>query len=617
MANGYMEKKVYPAAAKKTGVSKFVFALILLPAMLLNWFIFKLLINQMNQELDHQFKQQANACFQEIESIFERYECDLHNVKSFYECSEVVSRREFKDFTRLMLETHPGLQAMCWIPAVGSPERQLYEEQARRQGLANYRFAPGLSNRFVTPVSECSVYYPIYYVEPFNGNEAFAGLNFASHPEWVSLLEKSAASGQPAVRIDMGLLSKPDELCVVLVNPVFHVKTEGEDGKQIQRTLQGFVAAVIFPQKDMSSLLYGPKEQISICVSHFQEDVKERRLFVGQEASIEPIKYLRREFTFADQVLLVEGMLLKHYFPASYRLLPWMLLLAGFAVGLALTFYVCFMQKQSRSTEQLVLDRTLELLQEQQKSRLLAEQAETANLTKSEFLAGMSHEIRTPMNAIVGFAEILTEENMTPVHRQYVKTIHESAQTLMTLINDILDLSKIEAGRMEIDWRECSLRELLGHIDALLRPEAERKEIGFGVQIDPEMPDSILIDPTRVRQCLMNLVNNVIQFTHDGHVTINVSSQPSKDRLWMRIDVEGSGNGIEEERRRIIFAAFSESRMSCRRLFGGIGLGLSITRWLAELMGGSLQLASTSEQQLVFTLLLPLEPVCKPVEAVC
>ena len=249
------------------------------------------------------------------------------------------------------------------------------------------------------------------------------------------------------------------------------------------------------------------------------------------------------------------------------------------------------------------INRQLELSIE--RANMLAAEAAEANKAKSEFLANMSHEIRTPMNAIIGFADVLVQESLTKEQHQYVSIINSAAGDLLALINDILDVSKIEAGKIKIELLECSIEEILDGVDLLLRPMAEKKGLDFSIRRLSTLPEPISTDPARLRQCLINLINNAIKFTKEGYVHVNVSLDNCKGKSLIRIDVEDTGIGIPEDKQQIIFESFSQADAGTRRNFGGTGLGLAITKRLVELLGGTISVSSHPNRGSTFGLLMP------------
>ena len=231
--------------------------------------------------------------------------------------------------------------------------------------------------------------------------------------------------------------------------------------------------------------------------------------------------------------------------------------------------------------------------------------AEGANEAKSRFLATMSHEIRTPMSAIIGFSDIIAEDDLTVEQRQHVNLIQESGHHLLNLINDILDFSKIEAGKFDIDLIDCSLGKLLNSVGSLMRPKALEKGLEFETIQSNELPSQIHTDPDRVRQCLINLTNNAIKFTDKGHVHINVSLEDKDNRPYIRIDIEDTGIGIPSKVQQKIFESFTQADGTTSRKYGGTGLGLAITRELAGLLGGELSLTSEQGKGSIFSLTIP------------
>ena len=223
------------------------------------------------------------------------------------------------------------------------------------------------------------------------------------------------------------------------------------------------------------------------------------------------------------------------------------------------------------------------------------EQAEQADREKSEFLANMSHEIRTPMNAVLGFTELLRGIITTPKQRQYVDAINASGKTLLSLINDILDLSKIEAGRLDIVFKPTSVRSVLHGVKAMFAQQAEERGLKLDVSVDPSVPSAVMFDGVRLRQIFINVVGNALKFTSQGSVTVRAWSKLAEDdetTVALHFSVADTGVGITPEDHETIFEPFRQVGKRDRIMRDGTGLGLSITRRLTELLNGRIGLES-------------------------
>jgi signal transduction histidine kinase/ActR/RegA family two-component response regulator len=249
------------------------------------------------------------------------------------------------------------------------------------------------------------------------------------------------------------------------------------------------------------------------------------------------------------------------------------------------------------------VNRQLEISME--RAHQLAQEAVAADLAKSQFLTNMSHEIRTPMNAIIGFSEVLAREELADEQKQHVDIIRKSAEHLLELINDILDLSKIEAGQLDTEIVDCSLKQVLAVVESLMRPIAKEKGLEFKILQGDKLPSRVRTDSVRLRQCLVNLIGNAIKFTETGHVYVNTSQQQVDDAACVRFDVEDTGIGIPADKQNLIFENFMQADAGATRRYGGTGLGLSITRQLAHLLGGELALNSDPGKGSVFSLTIP------------
>ena len=250
--------------------------------------------------------------------------------------------------------------------------------------------------------------------------------------------------------------------------------------------------------------------------------------------------------------------------------------------------------------------------------------AESASQTKSDFLASMSHEIRTPMNAIIGIADLLAKTSLSAEQDKYVQIFRRAGDSLLHLINDILDLSKVEASQLELERTGFSLNDLLEKVTEMVAVRAQEKGLALVREIAPNVPTDLVGDPTRLRQVLLNLLGNAIKFTESGEVALRVtrdadSSVPGA----LRFTVSDTGIGIPREKLDVVFERFTQADSSTTRRFGGSGLGLTISRRLVELMGGRIWVESEVGKGSVFSFAVPLEiwagatrPAAVPVGAV-
>ncbi len=249
-------------------------------------------------------------------------------------------------------------------------------------------------------------------------------------------------------------------------------------------------------------------------------------------------------------------------------------------------------------------DQMAEFVQTEHKAR---EEAEAANIAKNEFLSNMSHEIRTPMNAIVGIANLLRDETLSQTGREYLETLNASSASLLQIIDDLLDYSKMSAGQLELNQKEYDVADMCREIYQMYEFKTkDRPEIALKKDFGNNIPSMLMGDESRIRQIIMNLMSNAVKFTDQGVVTFKVEwLKKTPEAGSLRIEVKDTGRGIREDERKMIFNAFEQVDGKVNRSKGGSGLGLSVCRMLLDMMGGTISVESTFGEGSTFVVIIP------------
>jgi signal transduction histidine kinase/DNA-binding NarL/FixJ family response regulator/sensor domain CHASE-containing protein len=520
----------------------------------------------------------------------------LYAIEALISTRRDISRQEFRDFVANTLSRRPEIQGLAWDPRVPSTARKQWEARARRDGFDAFQIVEQARDGRVIPAGERPEYFPVLYMENLSANEAALGFDLLSEQKRRSAVERARDTGYAAATPPIRLVQETgSQLGFLVLLPIYDRPVSSLEDRRA--TLRGFAVAVYRIGDLMdASLRSALAKGLGVTIT----DAESGQPIYGHPPDAP-------SGSSWDTAIDVAGRRWTLHFEPSPKFnsstLRWHVgssLAVGAIISILLSAY--FWSVRDRTVRLAASNNAL--LAEIATRKQAEARAEAANRSKSAFLANMSHEIRTPLNAILGFAQILLRcDALGAFQREAVRTIAGSSAHLLHVINEILDLSKIDSGRMEVVHEEFDVRALVLDIAAMFQPLCEEKHLALRVEGTDALQCHLVVgDGRRLRQVLINLLGNAVKFTDTGVVTLRVHDR--RDGRW-RFDVEDTGPGIPREMRHDVFEPFQQGRGGCDR--GGTGLGLSIARRHAELMGGALVLEPREGPGSLFhvTLLLP------------
>lgn len=544
-------------------------------------------------------------------------ERDLQGILSLYNASEFVTHEEFETYVIPILKNNTYIQSLSWLPRISHSQRAFYEEKMASSGYPDYHITEESPEGILIEAKERDEYFPVHYVEPLKRNDALFGFDLASIPSINRTIHESRDTAKIMATEKFTLLKEDQNHAGIFVfAPYYETKTIPVSLENRRDKLNGFLVGFYRVSEMMNQMVQPYQAQGINLVVYDGDTLDNKNKLYG-----EPLPHPRREINslihFANRnwFLLWQGSDEFHNGPKKVS--AWWV--AGsiqiFSVFLAIIFEM--MANRTRQVTDQVRIRTEELTTANENLRLeidarskaekelhaAKEEAESANKAKSAFLANMSHEIRTPMNAILGYSQILKHSrHIDPGEKKNVENILQSGDHLLHIINDILDISKIEAGKMELNVNDFDLIELINEISAMTQPRCQEKQIEWCIEWPQEESIPVRGDEIKLKQILINLLGNAVKFVDTGKITLRVVRKNKNHFLFEVID---TGQGIAREHQGSVFEPFHQEAEGAKK--GGTGLGLAIVKKQIELMGGKLTLDSEPGKgsRFSFSLLLP------------
>ncbi len=560
-------------------------------------YLFFASINHRNTEVHQSRERDANQIFAEIDKRFQLALSKLEAFRAFYLASNEVTEAEFNTFFNLVLRNDNTIKAVGWSIIVPHAERPAVEAQMRVSGYPDFQFTERHPSGSMIPAKRRDEYYPILYIYPYAENMAAHGLDIGFEPSRRAAL-RTAKNLQTAVSTAPIFLAQETEnqKAFVVYTPVIKAEPGGDTPR-----LQGYLSGVFRAQSMFHDLIEAAEQSgLEITIQDVTSGPGEWLLPPRVEQPEQTRLIFTHSLTIGERNYLFSVFPHPNVMPSAKDWNSWWVMTAGVIFTVLLQALILIITGNVRAIERKVADKTAELAKARDK-------ADLANQAKSNFLSNISHELRTPLNAIINLIRMALRAYSLHDARSYLQQADKASETLLALINQTLDLNKIESGRLELNERPFQLCALLEKIYAMFSIAALEKGIEFKLALPDSLPKELIGDALRIEQVLLNLCSNAIKFTEQGHVTLEVHvDQGPSEAVTLTFVVRDSGVGIPEALQTRLFQPFQQADNSTTRKYGGSGLGLSISASLIDLMNGHLSLESTPDEGTTVKVTLPL-----------
>ncbi|QTD56220.1 CHASE domain-containing protein [Parasphingorhabdus cellanae] len=545
-----------------------------------------------------------------MRSRLDSYRQSLDSGAALFAASELVPLSKWEAFVNVLNieETLPGINGIGFIVPVLQEDIAAYLESAKANGVKNLEVHPRTDRLEIMSIT---------YIEPLEPNKEAVGLDIAFEDHRREAANYSRNTGRATITKHIDLVQdKTKSAGFLLLRPMYEGGKPLETAIQRRAAFKGWIYAPFIAARFMKDLTTSQGKSFELQVYDGTAPLQSDLIFTSnknQKIADRKSEYqISRTFPMMEQNWTVVWKSTPE-FEASVRTQePILILIGGLALTAAFVVMMVFYARRETYVRNEVAIKTEALVTKEQEVRGALAKAQRATEAKSKFLANMSHEIRTPMNGVIGFTQLLDDGNLCEKQQRYVQMILDSGAAMMNLLNDILDISKVDAGLLAINEEPVDVPNILKICMKLISPTAETKGLESILDVDPKIPSSIKTDGLRLRQVVLNLLANAVKFTEVGHVKLAVKYHPAKilaggfdQPAEMAITVSDTGIGIDPERQKVIFEPFLQADDSTARKYGGTGLGLTISSQLVELMQGRISLTSKLNGGSKFTVILP------------
>ena len=553
-------------------------------------FIFLLVTNDDYEDKKVNFVRTTQPFIEQFNITQARIKHHLKSLDGLFQASTDVTRDDFNKFTNKIKNTDTKIRALAWLPYVKGEDREEFESTLTKEMLTDISIKK-LTDKGMVTAPEQSLYIPIYFVEPLEINKAAIGLDVSTHPIVSETVINAINTKSYALSPLTSLAQNPNKLTSMIVYyPIY--PTETQDTEDFMGVVE-----VVFEVDILLSDIYN---QYGVDQFTYQLNYGDDSVYAQNDQSRHSLFSHSVDVEMFDK----KGQLSFSSTPGFERsLINWgylSIMVAGCIIGVICVMFVFFIVTFKSSLTRKVNEGTAELLKKNN-------ELQAANEAKNLFLANISHEYRTPLNAIMGFTEIAKRETSDEVAKDYLTKIDNASNILLNIVNDVLDLSKMQAGEFTLESIAFQPSEVTKSVIEMLNKNANEKSITLTCEFCSSFDLWVNGDELRFKQIIINLINNAIKFTSSGGVKVwGECIDDTDDTRCLIVKVIDTGIGIKLEDQERLFTSFAQAESSTTRKYGGTGLGLSIVKQLCALMHGDIQLISEVDQGSEFIIRLKL-----------